>query len=131
MPEIDLTITISVIVALCAIVSPIFTAIINNAHHTKIKKMELRQQRYIETTLHIRELFESYLNYTARYLNHPDSKTFTEYGEHYYSALVYAPSDLRKDMISVNQFIDKNDFTNASKVLETLTPKIHTILQNK
>ena len=41
MPNIDLTVTVSVIIALCAIISPILTAIINNCHHTKIKNLKL------------------------------------------------------------------------------------------
>ena len=61
MPKIDFTISISVILALCAIVSPIFTAIINNMHQTKIKKLELKQQEYRDTIIHQRDFFENYL----------------------------------------------------------------------
>ena len=44
MPQIDLTVSISVILALVATVSPILTSIINNMHHTKIRKLELKQE---------------------------------------------------------------------------------------
>lgn len=44
MPKIDLSITISVIVALAAIISPIFVTIINNIHHTKTRRLELEQE---------------------------------------------------------------------------------------
>ena len=48
MPKIDLTITISVIVALCAIISPIFTTLLNNRYlfkleESKQKTKELRK----------------------------------------------------------------------------------------
>ncbi len=41
MPEIDLSLTITGIIALSAIFSPIITGIINNYHATKIKKMDM------------------------------------------------------------------------------------------
>ena len=41
MPKINLTVTISVIVALAALISPIIVACINNWHHTKIRRLEL------------------------------------------------------------------------------------------
>lgn len=41
----DFTITVSVILAICALISPIITAIINNIHHTKIRKMELEYDK--------------------------------------------------------------------------------------
>lgn len=40
----DFTITLTVIISVIAFVSPIFVAIINNAHNTKIRKMELQNQ---------------------------------------------------------------------------------------
>lgn len=40
----DFTITLTVIIAVIAFVSPIFVAIINNVHHSKIRKMELQNQ---------------------------------------------------------------------------------------
>lgn len=38
---IDLTITVSVIIALCAIISPIFVSIINNLYNIRMKKIEI------------------------------------------------------------------------------------------
>ena len=42
MPQIDPTITISVILAICALFAPSITAIINNRHQYKIRKLELQ-----------------------------------------------------------------------------------------
>ncbi len=61
MPQIDMTITISVIVALAAIVSPILTAIINNRYQLKLKKLELKQKEYEQTVLYKRKIFENSL----------------------------------------------------------------------
>ena len=40
MPKVDLTVTISVIIAICAIISPIITTILNNRHLYKIRKLD-------------------------------------------------------------------------------------------
>lgn len=44
MPEIELSFTITAVIALVALVSPILVALINNSHHSKIRKMELQKQ---------------------------------------------------------------------------------------
>lgn len=41
---VDLTITISVIIALCAIISPILVAIINNLYNMRMKKIEITKE---------------------------------------------------------------------------------------
>ena len=57
MPKIDITITISVIVALCAIISPILTAFINNTHQLRLKKIDLAQKELESTVMHKRAIF--------------------------------------------------------------------------
>ena len=56
-PQIDLTITISVIIALCAIITPLITTLLNNQHQLKIKKLELEQVRIENTVLYKRSIF--------------------------------------------------------------------------
>lgn len=40
MPKVDLTVTISVIIAICAIISPIITTLLNNHHICKMRKLD-------------------------------------------------------------------------------------------
>ena len=127
--KIDLTVTISVIIALCAIVSPIFTSIINNMHQTKIKKLELKQQKYRDTIIHQRNFFENYLKHAGRCIYYADSDALKDYGEHYFSALMYATDDLKADMIEANRLMQKDDWDNASVLIEKLSTKIHNIQQ--
>ena len=131
MPEFDLTFTMTGIIALCAIISPIFTSIVNNIHQTKLKKMELAEQRFSNTVMHKRDIFENYLNCVGRCVNHPDASALKDYGEYYFSALMYAPLDLRDEMIAANHCINESDFVRATKIIEGLTPKIHALLQLK
>lgn len=129
--RIDLTVTISVIIALCAIISPILTAIINNMHQTKIKKMELKQQEYTDTVIHQREFFENYLKHAGRCIYFADPDAQKDYGEYYFSALMYAPDDLKSDMVEANRLMLKNDLDKASILIEKLSTKIHDMQQIK
>ena len=127
MPKIDLTISISVIVALCAIISPLLTAIINNHHQAKIRRMEDLQQEYRDTVLHHRNVYENYLKYAGRCIYYADRDALKDYGEYYYSALIYAPPDIQTDMIQANKLMLEDNYDEASVLIEALATKLHTI----
>lgn len=129
MPKIDLTISISVIVALCAIISPILTSIINNRYQLKMKKMELEQENIKNTILYKRNIFENYLKYSGERISYADASAQKNYGEYYFLALTYAPSELIPEMEKINHFMECHDYSNASSLLEDLTPKICDMLQ--
>lgn len=129
MPVFDLTISITTVLALCAIVSPILTAIINNCHQTKIKKMELKQEKYRNTVLHKRSVYENYLKSAGRCIYFADSDALKEYGEYYMAALICATPELRKLMISVNYLMLNNEFDRAQHGFEELTPLIYTEIE--
>ena len=65
--EIDLTVTITAILGIAAIISPIATAIINNRYQLKLKKLELKQAHMDKTTYYIRSIFENYLRCLVMY----------------------------------------------------------------
>lgn len=44
----DITWTITAVIAVSSFLSPIFVAIINNRHHTKLRKMELEHDEYLK-----------------------------------------------------------------------------------
>lgn len=124
-PEIDLSLSISVILALCAIVSPILVAIINNIHHTKVRKLEIQQDQYRNTILHQRDVFENYLKHAGRCIYFADSTALKDYGEFYFAALSYAPAELRGDMITANQLMLQDEWEEATPIIESIATKIH------
>lgn len=83
MPKIDLTVTVSIIIALCAIISPILTAIINNHHQLKLRKLELREKQYENTIVYQRSIFENYLRASGKCITHANPDALREYGEYY------------------------------------------------
>ena len=71
MPEIDLTISISVILAVCAIISPIATTLINNRYQLKLKDLEYQQKEKESSFFYRRGVYEDYLRCTGKCIAHP------------------------------------------------------------
>lgn len=107
MPKVDLTITVSVIVALAAIISPILTTIINNRYQLKQKRMELKQKKYEQTVLYKRTIFENYLRYLNEVAQHPTDDSISGYAQHYPLAYLYLPDEVRNKISIVNHKLSK------------------------
>lgn len=127
--KVDLTITVTAILGIAAIISPIATAIINNHYQLKIKKIEFKQKQLENTTYYIRSIFENYLKYAGKCIARPDSQSQKDYGEYYFLALSYAPKNLTQSMIDVNSAITCVDCDKATQLLEQLKPQINELLR--
>lgn len=58
--KINLTWTITTIIAICAFMSPIFVSIINNRYKLKMKKIDVERQNHKEYLDHKRKLIDSF-----------------------------------------------------------------------
>lgn len=58
MPTIDLTISVTAILAISAIISPIATAIINNRHQYKLKELEYKHENEKSSLFYKRGVYE-------------------------------------------------------------------------
>lgn len=88
MPEFDITVTISAIVAISAVISPIFTAIINNHYQLKLKKIELKQKEYEQTILYKRNILENYIRYLNGVYQYPNKESLSNYAQYYSLAIL-------------------------------------------
>ena len=129
MPKIDLTITISVILAVCAIVSPIATAIINNHYLFKLKKLELQHEDEKASFFYKRGVYEDYLRFTGNIILHQTVANVDDYGKIYPLALIYFPDNLCDSVVELNDSIQCGKLDDALNQLNELAPKIRTILQ--
>lgn len=122
----DLSITISAIIAVAAIISPILTAIINNVHQKSMKKLELKEKHYEKTVSYQKEIFENYLSKTGNYIGSvfTSTKALMEYDNAYLVALLYAPSDLQVLMKNANNAVRSGKVPQALSAFEELIPKI-------
>lgn len=127
--KVDLTITVTAILGIAAIISPIATAIINNRYQLKLKKLELHQKQLENTTYYIRSIFENYLRYAGRCIYNSDREACKDYGEYYFLALSYAPDDISSSMVIINSAIYYGDYDKATTLLEQLKPNLNNLLQ--
>ena len=122
----NLNVLISAIVAASSVTAPIFTALINNKHQLKMKKLELEQKHYDDEVAFQKNIFNEYLHKAGLlYGSGFSTKALEEYGDAYAIALLYAPEEIRKLMIKANNFALKDpNWKCFLKEIEELAPKI-------
>lgn len=100
--NVDLTVTVSVIIALCAIISPIIVAIINNRYQLKLKKIEFARDYKIHA-------FEEYMSSLQRRISNRNSNTVSEYAKAFGNALIYASPSTQSVMLEIDEIIKSTD----------------------
>lgn len=140
MPELDfdLSLTITGIIALSSILSPIITAIINNFHQTRIRKLDYKQEELKNQFLHKRQIFENYLLSAGQYINDNRIDPQNAYDKIYYLAYCYATDDMRKIMQQLNNDIINGHCADAivnlhhiSSLIDSYLTQQHTQLSRK
>lgn len=126
----NLTVTISAILGVSAVISPIATAIINNRYLLKLKKLEYEHQDEKESFFYKRGVYEDYLRCAGKCVALATKENLQEYGKIYSLALIYFPENLVKDLEALNATIHDSRWDIARSRLNELAPKIRTILQN-
>lgn len=129
MPKIDLSITISAVIATCAIISPVLTALINNHHLYKMRKLDIKLEKEKASAFYKRGIFENYLKIAGKCVTTPNDETLSKYGEIYPLALIYFPDYLQTTLLQLNESILKHDWEIAQMHLASITPMIRDILQ--
>lgn len=99
----DLTVTVSVIIALCAIISPILVAIINNHYQLKLKQIEIAREHKMQT-------FEEYLSALQRRISNRNSNIVSEYAKAFGNALIYASPSTQSVMFEINEIINSTSY---------------------
>ena len=125
----DSTITITVVIAISAIISPIITTLLNNHHLYKMRKLddetELRKTSYF----YKRGIFEDYMRYAGQCVTHATSDALENYGATYALALIYFPDELLDKIIDINASLNRHQWANALVKLNELSPELRKQLQ--
>lgn len=130
MPTVDLTVTITTVLALVAIISPVLTAIIDNIFRLILKHSENKQKRYEQNTLHKREIFENFLSAFNEVCHLKDNDTISRYASSYSLVYVYLPKNVQHDLATVNLLIEKRDWNEAIKYVDLISTDIYKEMQN-
>lgn len=116
MVTLDLSVTIAGIIAISAIVSPIATAIINNRHHARMKRMELDHATRTEYFARARELYEGFLRAAGACIHYPSKEALQEFGFRSGSIMYYAPENLLNDIIAFEKIIQDSKTPQSQKI---------------
>lgn len=128
MPKFDPTITLGVLLSVCALFSSVLTTFLNNKHQEKLKHIEFRMNQYYNTSLYNRRIYEKYLRYAGLCVLSWDPPT-EKYNEYYYLALMCSPKYLRDYFILIHEYISEENWTRAKEVLDKLVPYITELTQ--
>lgn len=118
---------LSLIAIVCSVISPFITALINNRHDTKVRKLEHKNERYNTNFLHQRELVEKFLSAAGLHLTRRDAETFHAYSESYYTLLYQLPDQLRPSAELVDRLIRKKEFDAACDALSVFAKSLDQI----
>ncbi len=101
--QIDLSLTITSIIALCAIISPIITTAINNHHQSAMKKIEFYE-------LAKRESLNKFINSFALYFHNPKNAKIKEDAiSSMHSLLIYFTIDKTLQLLILEAFNQKKN----------------------
>lgn len=82
MPKIDITFTVTAIIGIIAIISPIATTLINNHYQLKFKRAEFNLQAYERNVIYKQKIYENYLrNLNALFQNPKNEEALSGYAQ--------------------------------------------------
>lgn len=93
---------ITAIIALCAIISPMLTAIINNHYQIKLKRIEIQQAQEYESKNHLKQLQEEVLMNLGACLTNPTPQTLSNYSRCYALAFQVLPQSVHSKLKDLN-----------------------------
>lgn len=120
----NLSVSISIVVAICAIISPILTAIINNHYQYKLRKLDDEKELRKTSAIYKRDVLENYLKYLGQCHVRATADSEANYGKYYFLAYLYAPSDVLPLMEEIDKHYSNHDFYNKDIPLETVAFKL-------
>lgn len=86
---------VAMIVSFCALLSPMLTALCNNWHQQKMKRMDYEHQEHEERIKREREIYEGYIRAAGAAIQSPTVENLQEYGSHSALAAYYVPKEIQ------------------------------------
>lgn len=105
----ETTVIISLITALAAIIAPVITAIINNKTTLKLKKIEEKESKLKDISLHEREVLEKALSGIGILMSYKDAESIKESCRSLLTAIAYVDTKTGNQLRSVvSSVMDRN-----------------------
>lgn len=123
----------TLVIAVCAILAPILTALINDLFQIVMKIIDNRQQSRDEQTKHKREVFEKYFHAAGACVHYGTHEDYHDFGACSSLAIFYAPENVREKMIHLEQLLDsgeRSDYDDSQESVSELLNEIIIQLRN-
>lgn len=122
MPKLDLTFTLTSVIALAAIISPIFVTLLNNHYQLKLKSMEtLNSQRF--------SAIEKYLNSAGKYIDRGTVINSNEYESTKGLVYLYVDKSTWTVIDNLDQYIFSGDIDKARKYFPVVCKELSKAIQ--
>lgn len=129
MPTLDLSFTITAIIAICALVSPIITTLINNHHQKVMKQLEYQEEEKVHNAERKRQIYENYIRAAGSCVQLISHENLSEFGKYSSQILCYVPDDMQEDIIAMEKLIIERNTVKALNSLDNIVLKLRPILQ--
>lgn len=98
----------AIIAVISSVLSPVLTALINNHHQQKLKRMELEYQRDLQLYNDKRATFESFLNAACGYIGYRSTNERQKFNQARYTIGMYVSLELFAEINSFAEMISKD-----------------------
>ena len=128
-----LTGNVTLIVALCALISPIITCGLNNWHQRRMKKLEYEHEDKVAREKWIRDVYDGYIQAADAYIHTSSEETERDFGRHSGLAMRYVPDDLRQQMLEFEKMLCSGYVPTAQKIdaLNAIIVKMQQVPESK
>lgn len=120
---------ISAITLVVAIISPVLVTVLNNLHGTKLKKLELKCEKYISYYQKQETVFSKFIDYASKQLEANYQSERVEYIHCYNELFLYTPEKYWKDFEELNRLIISRSKDGATQKLSSVSKTLGEILQ--
>ena len=116
--------TVTIIIAVIAIISPILTTLINNMFQLTHKKIDDKNSQYEKQIEHQQLIIENYLRNAAQHVNSSANMHKDSYKEAYAVVLFHVPSNLASAITEIDILASCNRREEANNKLTALIPHL-------
>ncbi len=120
---------ISAVTLIVAIFSPVIVTVLNSAHNTKIRKLELKYEKQSSYFLNQQSVFDNYIAFAAKQIESDYQSERTEYMRYYGELFMYVPEYYWGELETLHKYIQSRDRQNAKNQFVNVTKTLGKTLQ--
>lgn len=131
MVSVDLTVTISVILGLAAVVVPTLGTIISCRVQWKIKREEMREDRRRYEQRQISDIYDTYAIAAGACVYNRSKEALADFSAASAKAMMYAPKEIVPKMRELADRLDSADYNSAKGLVSEITEALRDAVKTK